>query len=42
MFEALRYLAAILCHKKFAIEFVNSQGLQVMRLIDEEKWEKLS
>ncbi|XP_065215830.1 protein mahjong isoform X2 [Planococcus citri] len=27
-FEALRYLAAILCHKKFAIEFVNMQGLQ--------------
>lgn len=28
-FEALKYLAALLCHKKFATEFVASQGLQV-------------
>lgn len=27
-FEALRYLAAILCHKKFAIEFINMRGLE--------------
>ncbi|XP_050525532.1 protein mahjong isoform X2 [Daktulosphaira vitifoliae] len=27
-FEALKYLAALLCHKKFATEFVNLQGLQ--------------
>jgi len=28
-FEALKYLAALLCHKKFATEFIGSQGLQV-------------
>ena len=26
-FEALKYLGALLCHKKFAIEFINAQGL---------------
>lgn len=28
-FEALRYLSSLLAHKKFAIEFIASQGLQV-------------
>jgi len=28
-FEALKYLAALLCHKKFATEFIASHGLQV-------------
>lgn len=28
-FEALKYLSALLCHKKFATEFIASQGLQV-------------
>lgn len=28
-FEALKYLAALLCHKKIATEFVASHGLQV-------------
>lgn len=28
-FEALKYLAALLCHKKFSIEFINMNGLQV-------------
>ena len=27
-FEALKYLGALLCHKKFAIEFISHQGLQ--------------
>ena len=27
-FEALKYLGALLCHKKFAIEFIGHQGLQ--------------
>lgn len=27
-FEALKYLAALLCHKKFSIEFINVNGLQ--------------
>ncbi|XP_073974899.1 lisH and WD40 domain-containing protein mahjong [Rhodnius prolixus] len=27
-FEALKYLAALLCHKKFSIEFINMGGLQ--------------
>lgn len=27
-FEALKYLAALLCHKKFSIEFINLHGLQ--------------
>ncbi|XP_077295006.1 lisH and WD40 domain-containing protein mahjong [Arctopsyche grandis] len=27
-FEALKYLAALLCHKKFSIEFINMNGLQ--------------
>jgi len=31
-FEALKYLAALLCHKKFATEFIGSQGLQVCSL----------
>ncbi|KAJ9579265.1 hypothetical protein L9F63_024628, partial [Diploptera punctata] len=29
-FEALKYLAALLCHKKFSIEFVNMKGLQIL------------
>ncbi|VDO95833.1 unnamed protein product [Soboliphyme baturini] len=28
VFDALRYLATLLCHKKFAIEFVNSNGIE--------------
>ncbi|XP_028165331.1 protein mahjong-like [Ostrinia furnacalis] len=28
-FEALKYLAALLCHKKFSIDFINMGGLQV-------------
>jgi HIV-1 Vpr-binding protein len=31
-FEALKYLAALLCHKKFSIEFINMKGLQVSHL----------
>ncbi|ELU17976.1 hypothetical protein CAPTEDRAFT_202659, partial [Capitella teleta] len=27
-FEALRYLASLLCHKKFAVEFINCGGVQ--------------
>ncbi|XP_063836773.1 protein mahjong [Ostrinia nubilalis] len=27
-FEALKYLAALLCHKKFSIDFINMGGLQ--------------
>lgn len=27
-FEALKYLASLLCHKKFSIEFIHVQGLQ--------------
>nr|XP_018908468.1 PREDICTED: protein mahjong-like isoform X1 [Bemisia tabaci] len=27
-FEALKYLAALLCHKKFSIEFLSMNGLQ--------------
>ncbi|CAK1554395.1 unnamed protein product [Leptosia nina] len=27
-FEALKYLAALLCHKKFSIDFINTGGLQ--------------
>ncbi|BES99825.1 LisH [Nesidiocoris tenuis] len=27
-FEALKYLASLLCHKKFSIEFITVQGLQ--------------
>lgn len=29
-FEALKYLAALLCHKKFSIEFVNCRGLETL------------
>ncbi|XP_069696548.1 DDB1- and CUL4-associated factor 1 isoform X2 [Periplaneta americana] len=29
-FEALKYLAALLCHKKFSIEFINMKGLQIL------------
>ncbi|XP_050302636.1 protein mahjong isoform X2 [Anthonomus grandis grandis] len=29
-FEALRYLAALLCHKKFAIDFLNRGGLEAL------------
>ncbi|XP_025420180.1 protein mahjong isoform X4 [Sipha flava] len=32
-FEALKYLSALLCHKKFATEFIASQGLQKLLLI---------
>lgn len=28
-FEALKYLSALLCHKKFSIEFIHAGGLQV-------------
>lgn len=28
-FEALKYLASLLCHKKFSIEFINVNGLVV-------------
>lgn len=28
-FEALKYLAALLCHKKFCIEFIHCKGLEV-------------
>lgn len=28
-FEALKYLGALLCHKKFALEFLQAGGLQV-------------
>lgn len=31
-FEALKYLASLLCHKKFSIEFLNVGGLQ--KLLD--------
>ncbi|XP_012270857.1 DDB1- and CUL4-associated factor 1 isoform X2 [Orussus abietinus] len=31
-FEALKYLASLLCHKKFSIEFLNVRGLQ--KLLD--------
>ena len=27
-FESLKYLASLLCHKKFALEFLNREGLQ--------------
>ncbi|XP_014672680.1 PREDICTED: protein VPRBP-like [Priapulus caudatus] len=29
-FEALKYLASLLCHKKFSLEFINAGGVQVM------------
>uniref|UniRef100_T1KIJ0 DDB1- and CUL4-associated factor 1 n=2 Tax=Tetranychus urticae TaxID=32264 RepID=T1KIJ0_TETUR len=29
-FEALKYLASLLCHKKFAIEFLNGGGLELL------------
>jgi HIV-1 Vpr-binding protein len=28
-FEALKYLASLLCHKKFSVEFLSRNGLQV-------------
>lgn len=28
IFEALKYLASLLCHKKFCLEFLNKNGLQ--------------
>ena len=28
-FEALKYLAALLCHKKIALEFISAGGLPV-------------
>lgn len=28
-FEALKYLASLLCHKKFSLEFINNGGLEV-------------
>ncbi|RZC39992.1 protein mahjong [Asbolus verrucosus] len=29
-FEALKYLAALLCHKKFSIEFIQMEGLEAL------------
>lgn len=29
-FEALKYLASLLCHKKFSLEFINNGGLEVI------------
>lgn len=29
-FEALKYLASLLCHKKFSLEFINRGGLEVI------------
>ncbi|XP_076269885.1 lisH and WD40 domain-containing protein mahjong isoform X2 [Rhynchophorus ferrugineus] len=29
-FEALKYLAALLCHKKFSIEFIHMRGLEAL------------
>lgn len=29
-FEALKYLAALLCHKKFSIEFLQNRGLEAL------------
>lgn len=29
-FEALKYLAALLCHKKFSIEFIQCNGLEAL------------
>ena len=29
-FEALKYLSALLCHKKFSIEFINREGLYTL------------
>ena len=29
-FEALRFLAVVLCHKKFAAEFISRGGIQVI------------
>jgi len=31
-FEALKYLVALLCHKNFVTEFIDSHGLQVCLL----------
>lgn len=31
-FEALKYLASLLCHKKFSLEFINSNGLEVSQI----------
>jgi len=28
-FEAVKYLGSLLCHKKFALEFLEAGGLQV-------------
>lgn len=33
-FEALRYLAALLCHKKFCIEFIQRKGLEVIGSVE--------
>lgn len=32
-FEALKYLGALLCHKKFAIEFIHAGGLHQVQLL---------
>lgn len=32
-FEALKYLASLLCHKKFCIEFIHCKGLEVRCLL---------
>lgn len=34
-FEALKYLASLLCHKKFSLEFINNGGLEVRQLLFE-------
>lgn len=31
-FEALKYLASLLCHKKFSLEFINNNGLEVTKI----------
>lgn len=28
-FESLKYLASLMCHKKFALEFISHGGLEV-------------
>lgn len=41
-FEALKYLASLLCHKKFSLEFINNGGLEVSKLtLHKEKLSKL-
>nr|XP_018897867.1 PREDICTED: protein mahjong isoform X4 [Bemisia tabaci] len=40
-FEALKYLAALLCHKKFSIEFLSMNGLQICKSSPEEVLEQI-